>query len=115
MGVHSIDDILDAPTCERMRKSIVSLAVAIARGGNIDVLGELLLCWIWIDAPLTNNNLVIFKQLLTHITHHQVDNGAIAPNMRVFQNASSGHSTVLSLYHTTMVSSVLFHMVEDKL
>ena len=115
LGTKSIDDVLDAPTCERMRKSIVTLSVAIARGGNIDVLGELLLCWIWINAPLTKTHLVIFKQLLSHVALYQVDNGAIAPNMRVFQNAQSGNCNILSLYHTTMVATVLFHMVKEKL
>lgn len=114
VGTRSIDEVLDTQTCVRVRKSLITLAVAIARAGNIDVLGELLLCWIWTDVEMTPTNKIIFNQLLNYVTRYQVDGGAIAPNARVYKLAQNSEVTFFDLYHTTLVSAILFTMVTEK-
>lgn len=108
MGTRPVNDVVDETTAQRMRTTLVSLAVSIARSNNIDVLGEVLICWIYADVPKTPLNKIIFDSMLSHILAFQTPEGAIAPNPRVFNKTKNAEALFLELYHTTLVSTLLF-------
>ncbi|MDV6316269.1 DUF6895 family protein [Idiomarina sp. HP20-50] len=107
MGTRPVTALLKEEVISRIHQVLISLAVSIARADNTDVLGEVLLCWIYTDVAKNERNAMIFDSLLRHILKFQTKRGAIAPNLRTF-NRNQGHEeNFFDLYHTTLVSTLL--------
>jgi hypothetical protein len=98
---------LSSAEADRLREQLVIHTVALMRIDNIDVLGELLLCWVMTRVPATPFNRRIFAVAMARVRGAVLDNGAIAPTREIQRMATPDFQL---LYHTTLVAVMLFRM-----
>jgi len=112
VGFRSTETLLDPPMNSRLRCELPTLTGAMLRADNTDVLGELLLCWLLCGVELTQLNRLIFRHGLERMMEAATAEGAIAPNARIASEAKGGRATFAQLYHTTLVSAILFNLLD---
>jgi hypothetical protein len=110
LGLRAPDVLLDAETAARLRSELATLTGAMLRADNTDVLGELLLCWLFCGVERTGLNGIIFQQGL-HVMMAAEQDGAIAPTGKILRQAKAGEATFDQLYHTTLVGAFLFNLL----
>ena len=112
LGLRAPDTLLDAETAERLRTELATLTGAMLRADNTDVLGELLLCWLFCGIERTGLNGIIFEHGLRQMMAAVTD-GAVAPTVAIFRQARAGEATFKQLYHTTLVGAFLFNLLSE--
>ncbi|MBO0724796.1 MAG: hypothetical protein J2P52_04270 [Blastocatellia bacterium] len=108
VGVRPDAPCLDSGTNARMRRALINLAAIIARGDNLDVLGELLLCHLMCGGNLGGREGRIFDAVLRHLQAGYCDDGSLPPTRAILEKAKKGKAVFAELYHTTLVSTLLF-------
>jgi len=101
---------LDPSVLERLHRELVTLTAMMLRADNTDVLGELLLCWILAGIAPTPFERSIFAAGLRRMFGSTATDGAVAPTSRIKLRADAGEATFAELYHTTLVSAILFSL-----
>jgi hypothetical protein len=113
LGLRAVECMLDSPTARRLRDEIATLTAAMLRGDNTDVLGELLLCWLFCGIGSSGLNRVIFDLAVHQMMAAATKDGAVAPSARIFRQAMAGQATFKQLYHTTLVAAFLFNLLSE--
>jgi hypothetical protein len=114
LGFRDIGHYLESATAARVRSELPALTAIMLRADNVDVLGELLLCWIFCEVKSTRLNDLIFEQALDRMLSSTTPEGAVAPTRKSYQLARSGQATFSHLYHTTLVGAMLFALLSQK-
>ncbi|MFP2905400.1 DUF6895 family protein [Pyxidicoccus sp. 3LFB2] len=114
VGQHSAAKHLDADTLARLNRELVSLTALMMRGDNVDVLGELLMCWYFCGIVPTEFERTIFTAGLERVLGSITPDGAIASTRRLKKRSETGEATFSELYHTTLVASLLFSLVAKR-
>ena len=112
LGLHQPDTLLDGETAKRLRAELATLTGAMLRADNTDVLGELLLCWLFCGIERTGLNGLIFEHGLQQMMAATAE-GAVAPTAAIFRQAKAGQATFKQLYHTTLVGAFLFNLLSE--
>jgi hypothetical protein len=113
LGLQPPDKLLDAATVARLRSELVTLTAAMIRADNTDVLGELLLCWLFCRVPSTDLGSVVFDHALDRMIAAATRDGAVAPTAQIFRLAEDGQASFGQLYHTTLVGAFLFSLLTE--
>jgi hypothetical protein len=113
LGLRPVESLLDAETAGRLRAELSTLTAAILRADNTDVLGELLLCWMFCDVERNSLNQAILDHAIYQMTAAMTKDGAVAPSARIFRQAGEGRATFKQLYHTTLVGAFLFTLLTE--
>lgn len=113
LGLRPAESMLDSATAKRLRAELVTLTAAMIRADNTDVLGELLLCWMFCDVERTWLNQAILNQALYQMSAAVTKDGAVAPSAKIFRQAEEGRATFKQLYHTTLVGAFLFKLLAE--
>lgn len=113
LGLRPVESLLDAETAGRLRAELSTLTAAILRADNTDVLGELLLCWMFCDIERNSLNQAILDHAIYQMTAAMTKDGAVAPSARIFRQAGEGRATFKQLYHTTLVGAFLFTLLTE--
>ena len=108
VGLQPDAPCLDLATNLRMRRALIHQAAIVARGDNLDILGELLLCYLMCDGNLTGREGQIFDAALQRLQAGQCDDGSLPPTRAITEKAKSGKAVFTDLYHTTLVSVLFF-------
>lgn len=113
LGLRPAERLLDRQTAARLRTELATLTAAILRADNADVLGELLLCWMFCGVERNFLNQAILDHALYQMTAAVTKDGAVAPSAKIFRQASEGQATFKQLYHTTLVGAFLFTLLSE--
>jgi hypothetical protein len=111
LGLRDVELVLDRDTAERLRSELATLTAAMLRADNRDVLGELLLCWLFCGVENNPLNRTIFNHALQQMLASVTDAGAVAPTNEIFRQSVSGQASFNKLYHTTLVGAFLFALL----
>lgn len=112
VGFRSTDTLLTPQANSRLLAELPTITGAMLRADNTDVLGELMLCWLFCGVELTALNRLVFRHALDQMMAAVTTEGAIAPNAHIAEQAKSGRATFAQLYHTTLVGAILFHLLD---
>ncbi|MFV2072661.1 MAG: hypothetical protein ACC742_08415 [Thermoanaerobaculales bacterium] len=110
VGLQPVAGTLDGVTVHRLQRELVALTAIMMRADNIDVLGELLLCWIFCGLAPTAFETTVFAAGLERVLAFASVEGAVAPRHRVRERANAAEATFGELYHTTLVAALLFSL-----
>jgi hypothetical protein len=113
-GRSQLTDLLDTVTAERLRKELVALTAMVLRADNVDVLGELLLCWLFCHVENTFLNRTLFHQAFERLLSATTTEGQVVPTMKLLQRAQSGQTSFADVYHTTLVCCMVFAVAAKK-
>lgn len=113
LGLRPADQMLDPEIAERLRGELATLTAAMLRADNADVLGELLLCWMFCGIKRNFLNQAILDHAIHQMTAAVTKDGAIAPSATIFRQASEDRATFKQLYHTTLVGAFLFTLLTE--
>jgi hypothetical protein len=113
LGMRDPRTLLDGETAARLRAELATLTAAMMRANNTDVLGELLLCWMFCRVEPTPVNRAIFTHALHLMMGAVTADGAVAPTAKIFACAGAGEGTFKQLYHTTLVGALLFTLLTE--
>lgn len=113
LGMRNPKELLDAATAARLRSELATLTGAMTRADNTDVLGELLMCWIFCGIEATPLNQIVFDHALHQMMAAVTADGAVAPTASIFHQAKEGKATFKQLYHTTLVGAFLFTLYSE--
>lgn len=111
VGRRPIGDVLSQETIARLRQQLKELTVIFIRSDNVDVLGELLINWIFLGFEREPLEELVFQKALLRVLANQSKNGAIASKAMSAQRAREGTATFLELYHTTLVGTMLLNLL----
>jgi hypothetical protein len=111
LGQQSLDAVLDPPTRLRLRRDLVVLTVAMVRGDNCDVLGELLICWIMCGFEAGPAEQAILGAGLDRMLVRMTADGAVPPTSDVRRRLLNGEAGFADVYHTTLVAAILFALL----
>jgi hypothetical protein len=114
LGLREPEHLLGQSEAERLRQELANLTAAVLRADNTDVLGELMLCWLFCGVPRTALNEMIFDQALRLMVNAVTTEGGVAPTIAISSQARSGTATFSQLYHTTLVGAFLFNLLSAK-
>jgi len=114
-GRNPLADLLDEETAERLRKELVALTVVVLRADNIDVLGELLLSWLFCHVENTFLNRMLFHQAFERLLSATTPEGQVVPTMKLLQRAQSGETSFADVYHTTLVCCMVFAVAAKRM
>lgn len=106
VGLRPASQFLDHDLACSLKKALVALTVIMMRADNIDVLSELMLCWLLCKIQMNQLNKVIFNQALKRLLASQTPDGAIAPTSTIHGRAKMSHTSFDELYHTTLVAAL---------
>jgi hypothetical protein len=112
VGLRPVEALLDPETIARLRTELATLTAAMLRADNTDVLGELLMCWLFCGVERNGLNGVIFQHGLHQMMAAETD-GGIAPTVNILRQAKAGKATFDQLYHTTLVGAFLFNLLSE--
>jgi hypothetical protein len=110
MGRRDAGAVLDAATAARLRRALVALTAMLMRADNVDLLGELLLCWIFTGLAPTVRERAVFRAGMERVLATVTPDGAVAPRAAVKRRSDEGEATFAELYHTTLVGAMLFSL-----
>jgi hypothetical protein len=111
LGLRKLECVLDPETAARLRSELVTLTAAMVRADNTDVLGELMLCWLFCDVENNFFNKLVFDRALQVMLSAITEDGAVAPTAEIFRQARSARASFAKLYHTTLVGAFLFSLL----
>ena len=114
MGMRPLDRFLAPPEVARVKAVVSTLSAVMLRGDNVDVLGELILCWLFCRIESSRLNDLILKQALRRVLAFTTRNGAVAPTLKACQMSKSGEASFAQLYHTTLVGALLYSLLSQK-
>ncbi len=114
LGLRTTESLLDSPTAARLRAELTTLTCVMLRADNTDVLGELLLCWLFCGIESIGLNRVIFDLALHQMMAAVTGDGAVAPSAHIFHQARAGEASFKQLYHTTLVGAFLFTLLGNR-
>jgi hypothetical protein len=114
-GRSQLSGILDHETVIRLKRELVALTAAMLRADNIDVLGELLLCWLFcaiVDTPLHR---VVFRESMDRMLSATRPDGQVLPVLKMMPRAQAGETAFEDVYHTTLVGGMLFSLAAQEM
>lgn len=111
LGLRKAECIVDSSMAARIRSELVTLTAAMIRADNTDVLGELMLCWLFCDVGTKGVNGLVFDRALQVMLSSVTAQGAVAPTAEAFRQSLSGKASFAKLYHTTLVGAFLFNLL----
>jgi hypothetical protein len=114
MGLRDLGCYLSPAVAARLRATLWMLPAMMLRGDNVDVLGELILCWIFCRVDSSPLNDLIFDQALHCVLAFATPDGAVAPTINTYHKAKSGKASFTELYHTTLVAALLLTLLSRK-
>jgi hypothetical protein len=114
VGQHSAAKHLEASTLDRLRRELVALTAVMMRADNVDVLGELLMCWYFCEIVPTAFEQTLFMAGLERMMASVTPEGAVASTRRLKKRSETGEATFSELYHTTLVAALLFSLVDQR-
>jgi uncharacterized protein DUF6895 len=113
LGLRSAQSMLDSATSTRLLGELPNLTAGMLRADNVDVLGELVLCWLFCGVPNSAVNRVIFDSAFNQVMSAATKDGAVAPTAHISGLARAGQATFQQLYHTTLVGAFLFTLLAE--
>ena len=93
LGLQPPEKLLDTGTAARLRDELTTLTAAFLRADNTDVLGELLLCWLFCGVERAGLNRVIFRHGMRQMMAAVVE-GAVAPTAQTLSSGAGGQRFV---------------------
>ena len=111
MGLRELEQFLDGDTTVRARSKLVALTAMMLRADNVDVLAELMLCWLFCRIEMSNLHRRIFDQGLVRLFVSATQEGAVAPTSKIHARAKTSQASFDELYHTTLVCALLFSLL----
>lgn len=111
VGLRTETNFLAADTARRLKKEIVESTVIMLRVGNIDLLAELMLCWLFCRIPKLGARQIIFDAAVERILASRTTDGAVAPTPEVYERTAKSKGSFDDLYHTTLVAALLFALL----
>jgi hypothetical protein len=114
VGCRSVDRMLPPEMLLRLRSELIALTVAMLRYDNLDVLGELLLCWIMCGFVPQGNERAIFEAGLTRMMQGVTADGAVPPTSTARHRFVKGDIGFADVYHTTLVAGILFALASKR-
>lgn len=106
-GLQPLPLELTGSTQGRLRRELVALTVVIIRANNLDLLGELLICWLMTGLQPTSAEHRIFATAMAEFSSGRTGDGAVYPTRRKRENSLSVKENSKLLYHTTLVAVLL--------
>lgn len=103
LGAVPAPDTLSADERARLHRELIQLTVVFLRGDNLDILGELLMCWLMTGVAATPAHKRIFAAGLQRIAVSQADDGAVPPKLGVRADGMTDATVFSVFYHTTLV------------
>jgi hypothetical protein len=110
-GLRELTCALEKGKAERLRKELVALTAVVLRSDNIDVLGELLLCWLFCRVPDSAMNRMLFRQAIERLLCATTARGEVVPKIKFLRRAEDFQAGFTDLYHTTLVCTLLYAIV----
>lgn len=104
-GFQPLHRVLDAGTIARLRRDLLGLIVIMIRTDNCDVLGELLIDWVFCGWTPTDIESKLFALAFEKMLSQVAPSGAVPPTTSV---AEAPVEQFADLYHTTLVAAMLF-------
>jgi hypothetical protein len=114
MGMRDLDCYVTRAMAARLRAALWMLPAMMLRADNVDVLGELLLCWIFCRVDQSPLNDLVFDQAIHRVLAFATPEGAVAPTINSYHRAKSGNASFAELYHTTLVAALLLTLLARK-
>jgi hypothetical protein len=114
VGQHSASKHLDGETLGRLRRELVALTAMTMRADNVDVLGELLMCWYFCEIVPTEFEQTLFTAGLERVLASCSPDGSVAPTRLIKKRADTGEAHFNELYHTTLVAAILLSLVAKR-
>ncbi|HET6233099.1 MAG TPA: hypothetical protein VFE05_23685 [Longimicrobiaceae bacterium] len=108
MGRRPLHGNLPAEMLERLHRELVALTAMLMRADNIDLMGELLLCWILSGVAPGTRDRTVFRAGMERVLATVTPDGAVAPRNEVKRRSDAGGAGFGELYHTTLVCAMLF-------
>jgi hypothetical protein len=112
-GARPISELLDAANVERLRSDMLALVVIMTRLANYDVLGELLICLIMCGFTKLPFERMLFDAGLDMMIMQVTKSGAVPPSSVTKTRFLNGQAGFKDVYHTTLVTAVLFHLAKS--
>lgn len=114
-GSGDIAELLAPETADKLRRDVVALTVMVLRTDNIDVLGELLLCWLFCRVENTAFHRMIFHQAMERLLSATTARGESFPTVKLLQSTEAGEGKFAEVYHTTLVCGMLFGLAAEEM
>ena len=114
LGQKPLEGVIDAYTHTRLRRELLALTTVMVRADNVDVLGELLINWLFVGvAPKRADKVewAIFNAGLERVLNAVTPSGAVASTRRGYARSREGKTAFHEIYHTTLVAAMLFSLV----
>ena len=106
---------LDNETVVRLKRELVALTAAMLRADNIDVLGELLLCWLFCAIDDTPLHRIVFRKSMERMLSATHPDGQVVPVLKMMPRAQAGETAFDDVYHTTLVSGMLYSLAAKEM
>lgn len=107
-GHDRIEDKLNRGEVARLRVTLARLIAVLLRADNRDILGELLLCWIFCRFPVEGYEQPLIDRAFARIDSLRCSGGAVAPTEEAFADERAEPGQFRKLYHTTLVAAMLY-------
>lgn len=111
VGLRPIEQVLDDVMKARLREDLISLTVAMLRHDNLDVLGELLICWMMCGFSAENAELAIFDAARMRLIAGVAADGAVPPTRLARHRYEKGEIGFVDVYHTTLVAMICLSLL----
>lgn len=108
VGFKPLTDTLDDETVSRLRRDLIGLTAIMLRGDNCDILGELMLCWIFCGVVPKGYEQNLFRICMDRMIAAAVDDGCVPFSSRSRERYLAGEAPFKEVYHTTLVAAILF-------
>lgn len=113
LGFKPLSDTLDSITTSRLKRDLIGLTAIMLRNDNCDVLGELILCWIFCGVRPRNREQDLFRICVDRLIAATTDDGCVPFNSRSRERYLAGDSQFKEVYHTTLVVTIVFALVGE--
>ncbi|WP_427454818.1 DUF6895 family protein [Litorimonas sp. WD9-15] len=114
VGQRNVPELIGEALSSRLNATLVELALIMTRADNVDVLGEVLLNWLLLDIPRTGLNKTVFQAGLNRVLANMAPDGSVASTQYSYKRAIQGDAAFHELYHTTLVVTLLLHILGRK-
>ncbi len=114
IGQRPLDETLDPSLAGRLRRELVALTAIMIRADNVDVLGELLLNWMFCGLKADALEQKIFDAGVERVLGALTPSGALPSTHRSRRRALAGEAGFHELYHTTLVGALMFSLLDAR-
>jgi len=113
VGFRPLSEVLDAETIARLRRDLIALTAIMLRDDNCDVLGELLLCWIFCHIKCSSYEQALFRLGMDRMLAIATPDGCVPYCTRSRARYLAGQDSFKAVYHPTLVATILFALAGE--